>query len=213
MKFNLNLDSINYIKIVYSDRNGSPHCVKAAIKRMGEKEIFACAKFEGRLNIKTPQDVILSFICENGLYRTGTVLKFIQYEEPYIFFTLKTPDGIEYQQTREYFRVRLEENVILSYSKHNEVMRIACKSYDLSANGIKLQFDTPIQIPKDVQISINFEKRNVKTRARLIRIDEDDKVFKASFKFINLQEQDMDYISQICIQKQLEYKRARLQSE
>ena len=57
MKFNLNLDSINYIKIVYSDRNGSPHCVKAAIKRMGEKEIFACAKIVRIFNMMTKKVV------------------------------------------------------------------------------------------------------------------------------------------------------------
>ena len=91
MKFNLNLDSINYIKIVYQDENSSTRCTKAAIKRMGEREIFACAKFEDGLNIKTPQDILLSFICDNGLYRTTTPLKFIESEPPYVFFTIKTP--------------------------------------------------------------------------------------------------------------------------
>ena len=123
MQFNLNLDSINYIKFVYKDMEDSTHCTKAAIKRMGEREIFACAKFENDLKVKTPQTITLSFVCENGLYRTNTTLKYIEKDAPYIFFGITTPHGIEYQQNREYFRVKMAEDAILTF----EIGRASCR--------------------------------------------------------------------------------------
>ena len=203
MKFNLNLDNINYIKIVYKDRQDSTCCTKAAIKRMGEREIFACAKFEDGLNIQTPQDILLSFVCDNGLYRTTTTLKYIENDEPYTFFTLKTPEGLEYQQNREYFRVRLEEDAILSYN-HNI---LPCKVHNISANGIRLILPEKIDNLDEVSINILFKPRDVKTKAKFVRFDDEDGILKASFKFVDIAENDMDIISQKCIQKQLEYKR------
>ncbi len=206
MKFNLNLDSINYIKIVYKDSSGNPCYTKAAIKHMGEREIFACAKFENGLQIQTPQEVVISFICDNGLYRTNTTLKFIENEEPYTFFTLKTPLGLEYQQNREYFRVKMNEDAILNIQ--NNI--IACKVHDISANGVRLILPEKITIPDEVFIDILFKPKNIKTKAKFIRLDEEDGILKASFQFINLPENEMDIISQKCIQKQLEYKRSSL---
>ena len=115
MKFNLNLDNINYIKIVYKDKSDTVCCTKAAIKNMNERDIYACAKFENNLFLNTPQEVALSFVCENGLYRTSTTLKSIENDAPYIFFVMKTPVGIEYQQNREYFRVKMNEKAILYF--------------------------------------------------------------------------------------------------
>lgn len=203
MKFNLNLDNINYIKIVYKDRQDATCCTKAAIKHMGEREIFACAKFEDGLNIQTPQDVLLSFVCDNGLYRTTTTLKYIENDEPYTFFTLKTPEGLEYQQNREYFRVKLDEDAILSFN--NNI--IACKVHDISANGIRLILPEKIDNLNEVSINILFKPRDVKTKAQFVRFDDEDGILKASFKFVDISENDMDIISQKCIQKQLEYKR------
>ena len=133
MKFNLNLDNINYIKIVYKDKNDNACCTKAAIKNMSEREIYACAKFEDGLYIEFPQEISLSFVCDNGLYRTNTTLKYVENKNPFVFFYIKTPFGIEYQQNREYFRVRMDEDVIMTFNQTS----VACKVHDISANGIR----------------------------------------------------------------------------
>ncbi len=210
MKFSLNFDSINYIKIVYRDNNDSIHCTKSAIKHLGEREIHACAKFEEGLKINTPQEVSLSFICDNGLYRTNTTLKFVEYQEPYIFFTLKTPQGLEYQQNREYFRVKLEEDAILSYKENGQNIVLPCKTHDISANGVRLILDRKIDTIEPVTIDLLFKTKGVKAGAELVRTDNDDGIYKASFHFLDLPETDIDTISQICIKKQLEYKRKSL---
>ena len=210
MKFNLSLNGRNYIKIVYKDNNDVTHCKKAAIKQMGEREIFACAKFEEECSIKTPQEVMLSFICDNGLYRTTTTLKFIEINEPYVFFALKTPQGLEYQQNREYFRVRLREDAILSFKENGKNIILPCKTHDISANGVRLELERKIDTIEPVIIDLLFSPKSVKAKAELVRTDNDDGIYKASFHFLNLPEADVDIISQICIQKQLEYKRNSL---
>lgn len=203
MKFNLKSESINYIKILYNDNEDFTHCTKASVKRIDEHEIFACSRFDEGLYLKTPQDVSVSFVCENGLYRAKTVLKYVQNEEPYTFFSLKTPEEIEYQQNREYFRVKMEEDVLLSFD-HNV---IPCKIYDISANGIKLKLDKEIELPEDVHINILFQPHNIEAQAKFVRIDKYEESFLVSLSFIDLSEHDRDKISQKCFQIQLEHKR------
>lgn len=206
MKFNLNLENINYIKIVYSDSAGVGHYAKAAIKRLGEKEIFACMKYEKELRISIPQEVSISFACDNALYTAKTTLKMVENEEPYIFFTLKTPEEIEYRQNREYFRVKMNEDVILSFGG----TVLPCKIHDISANGISLKLDKEMQIPENVMLDILLTPKNIKTRAKYIRTDKEDGILKASFTFVNISERSRDLISQKCIQKQLQDKRKTL---
>lgn len=203
MKFNLKNENVNYIKILYNDNEGFTHCTKASVKRINEHEIFACSKFEDGLYLDTPQDVAVSFVCDNGLYRAATVLKSVENEEPYAFFAIETPDEIEYQQNREYFRVKMQEDVILSFAD----AAIPCKIYDISANGIKLKLDRNIAIPKNVKINMLFAPKNIETNAKYIRTDEENENLLASFHFVDLSESDRDKISQRCFQKQLEDKR------
>ena len=204
MKFNLNLDNINYIKIVYKDKSDTVCCTKAAIKNMNERDIYACAKFENNLFLNTPQEVALSFVCENGLYRTSTTLKYIENDAPYTFFAMKTPVGIEYQQNREYFRVKMDEDAIISFDKET----IPCKIHDISANGVRLILLRKVEIPEEADLDLLFAPKGIKTKAKFIRFDNEDNVPKVSFEFLGMKDSDRDFISQKCIQKQLEYKRS-----
>ncbi len=204
MKFNLNLDNINYIKIVYKDKSDTVCCTKAAIKNMNERDIYACAKFENNLFLNTPQEVALSFVCENGLYRTSTTLKYIENDGSYTFFAMKTPVGIEYQQNREYFRVKMDEDAIISFG--NET--IPCKIHDISANGVRLILLRKVEIPEEADLDLLFAPKGIKTKAKFIRFDNEDNVPKVSFEFLGMTDSDRDFISQKCIQKQLEYKRS-----
>lgn len=207
MKFNLKPESINYIKINYKDTNNFLHVTKAGVKRIDSREIYASTKYEEDLHVNTPQEVELSFISDDGLYKTKTDLKYISKEEPYIFFSLKTPLEIEYFQNREYFRVKIEEDVIMTFIQNNEVKRITGKTHDISANGICVEISDYLEFPEEINITILFDKKEIKTKAKYIRTDTEDKLFKASFHFIDLKESDLDFISQFCIKTQLENKR------
>lgn len=206
MQFNLSLENIKYTKIVYKDREENTRFIKAAIRSMNENELFACAKFEDGLDIQTPQEVSVSFICENGLYRTNTILKSFQNEEPYVFLFLQVPQGIEYQQNREYFRVKMNENVIVKFN--NSVK--TCKLYDISANGVRLVLDENITFSENVELNILFDKNNVTAKARYVRTDNDDNILKASFYFTKISDNDVDFIAKKCIQIQLSNRRSSI---
>ena len=206
MKFNLKVENIKYLKIFYKDKNDVGYITKAAVKSVSEREIIACAKFEDGLNINTPQDVSLSFVCENGLYKAESQLKYIKNSASYVLFTIKTPDEIEYRQSREYFRVKMDENVLLSFGNSS----VSCKIYDISANGIRLKLNEEIEIPKRVKLDILFADKDVRIDAEYIRTDYEDGILKASFCYKNLAENMRDIISKKCIQKQLIDKRNAL---
>ena len=210
MKFNLDVNNINYIKFVYKDADGFAHYVKASIKRLNDREIFVCSKYEDNVHIDTPQDIELSFACDNGLYKSNTELKFVEKDSPFVFFTIKTPENIEYHQNREYFRVKLNEDVLILYKTENEKpVNIKGEIYDLSANGVRITVDKNenISLPDIVQIVLYLSGKNIETQAKFIRAEDDEKCKRIAFNFIDLKESSADYISQICFKKQLENKR------
>ena len=206
MDFDLSVKSIKYIKVVYIDNNGSKHSVKANIKSSDETNMILCARAEQKLTMKTPQEVSLSIICDNGLYLAKSTIHTLRNTPPYVYFVLKTPDNIEYKQNREYFRVKMEVDAIL----HFQGTTLSCKTYDISANGVRVQLDQNIKLPSEVTIEILFYPKSIKTKANYVRRDSEDNIHKASFVFMNLPESKRDIISQRCIQKQLQDKRNSL---
>ena len=215
MRFALDINNVNYIKIVYKDTNGISHCTKAMPKQIGEKEIIACAKSEITPKVEAPQEVSLSFACDDGLYKTTAILKYITTlydDESYVYFRIKTPEEIEYRQDREFFRVRAGIKVIIYYNRPDigQIQKLECYAYDISANGIRVWFMEPTDIPQNTQLEIIFEERKIYTNAFCVRTDFENKISMLSFKFDKIKEQDADYISQFCIKKQLEQKRSQL---
>ena len=215
MKFALDINNVNYIKIVYKDVSGTSHCSKAIVKQIGEKEIIACTKADIKPKIDTPQEVNLSFACDDGLYKATTILKYISNlydDDSYVYFRLKTPEEIEYHQDREYFRVRAGIKVIIYYNQPDteQTQSLECYAYDISANGIRVWFMEPTDISQNVKLEILFDGRKIYTNAHCVRTDFENKISMLSFKFNGIKEQDVDYISQFCIKKQLEIKRSQL---
>ena len=211
MNFDLKPEIINYVKILYKDSGDFSHCVKASIKYFNEYDIYACVRKEEWENVPCPQEVTLNFACSNGLYRAKSTLKYTKYEEPYLYFSIKIPEDVEYQQNREFFRVHINKDVVISYRVEDDVIRVSCKTFDLSANGLKVQLEEKTFFPEEVFLDLYFDNREIRTKAKYIRSDEDDEIIKASFNFIDLEPCDLDYISRVCIKKQIEDKRSSLE--
>lgn len=207
MQFGLNLDEIKYIKILYKDTDGSK-ITKAAIKTINEKQMLACAKFEQGLNIITPQEITLSIVCLDGLYRTKTVLKSIENDEPYTFFMIETPQGLEYQQNREYFRVPLCYKA--KYFPKTTEGYFVVQTVDISANGVTFIIPELVIADEDTKFNIIIEGFEIYTKIRYVRSEKIENGYKISFRFTQILESDRDFISQVCIKKQLEEKRNRL---
>ena len=207
MKFNLDLNSVKYIKIIYKDINGRLSSTKAALKSIDNREIMACRKFEDGIQAETPQNITLSIVCSDGLYQTKTVLKSIENDEPYTFFYLETPSTIDYQQNREYFRVSVDYDCIYSTSSYYETKQIKTRTFDISANGISLIFPVHEVSMENARLYLTIDNRDIEVNLKFVRSEKIDKGYKFSFMFSKISNADQDFIAQTCIQKQLEQRR------
>lgn len=210
MKFNFNLEDIKYIKISYKDDFNNTRSIKAGIKNITEREITACSKFEDVLKIETPQEIILSIVCKDGLYKTKTILKSAENDEPYTFFFLNTPQGFEYQQNREYFRVPI--NIDCAYFvKHDDgLLKIDAKTVNISANGICISIPNLIISEKEAYINFDTEQKTIETKVKYVRSEKTTDGYLVSFAYVDFSDADRDLVSQICIKKQLEQRRNSL---
>ena len=210
MRFDINKENINYIKINYLDSDNCSHCIKAAVRLIGEFELLVSIKSEEKIFIPTPQSVELGIACDNGLYKAKTILKKVEYDAPYILFSLKKPEEMELQQNREYFRVKLQENANVIYEKDEQPVQFSAITYDISAKGVRIELEEEIEFPEKVVLLLFFENKTIEVNAKYIRTDVDDNIIKASFQFTDISEIDLDFISQICFKKQLEERRKSL---
>ena len=210
MKFTFNLEDIKYIKILYLDNNNNPHTVKGAVKSINDREIVSCIKFQEDIDVKKEQNVTLSIVCNEGLYRTDTKLKSVDIEEPYIFFILETPQGMEFQQNREYFRVASEYNCAYYIYNEEKTTCITGKTVDISANGISIIVPVHAVSEENSEIEIMIDERIVRSYVKCVRSEEVENGYKLSFMFEQISNSDRDFISQVCIKKQLEQKRNSL---
>lgn len=204
MKFSFKLEEIKYVKISYKDSDGYIENIKAAIKDINEKEILICTRYMNSLDIDLPQEIDFSVICNDGLYKTKTILKSAEADEPYIFFYLETPAGIEYQQNREYFRVPVDYNCIYKVRENNQFIEYSAKTYDISANGVSIILEDHIISEKPCELSLNINGIDILTHARYIRSEKIDEGYRISFSFTSISDLDRDFLSQVCIKKQLQ---------
>ncbi len=207
MKFNLKLEEIKYAKVSYKDNSGSSCSKKVAVKTINEREILACAKFEENLNIDSPQEVVLSIVCNEGLYKTKTILKALDNDEPYLFIVLETPKGVEFEQNREYFRVSADFNCIYKIMIDDELKEFEAKTIDISANGVSILLPINAVADNFADIVMAINGKLVQSRVRYVRTEKLDEGYKLSFTFTKISESDRDYISQVCLQKQLAERR------
>ena len=210
MILNMNPEDIKYVKILYQDSGEKACSVRAAIRGITKTEIMCCAKFEDGLHIKTSQDITFSIVCTEGLYRTKTVLRKVENDEPYTFFFITPPASLEYQQNREYFRVELALKCIFSYRLNGEIINIQSQTTDISASGVSIILPQREIGNEDAWLSIMANHRQIKTKVRYIRDEKTGSEYKVSFRFTEISEPDRDYVSQICIKKQLEDRRKNL---
>ena len=207
MRFNIDIEDIKYLKITYQDAANNSCTVRAAIKVFDEDGIMACT-FAGIETLpQIPQEVVLSLICPDGLYKPKTTLKSAKYSEPYVVFTLAPPQGLEREQNREYFRVPAGYDCIYTLNVDNKQLTFRAKTADISANGISLIIPEHVISNEECHLIININGIKIETDAKYIRSEKIDKGYRLSFTYTNISNQHRDFISRTCIHKQLEQKR------
>ena len=198
---NINELDVNYLKITII-KSRSVHFAKTF--RVKEKLIGADVKEGLPANIKLPQEVFLGFVTSEAMYFAQSILLTTKSSEQCTTFVIKNPGEFKRQQKRNYFRVLTDLSVKISYNYNGLVNTIRCKTYDLSAGGIKVNLYSPAMIPQNVDITIEFEDKIITTNAKLKHMYYKSNPLKASFEFMNIDSKDKDYISGYCIRKQAE---------
>jgi len=209
MNFNLSIENIKYVKVLYANPEGNPISVRTALRRIDEREIIVCFKAEDGKDfvLQTPQQVTTSIVCTEGLYRTKTTLKSYSCEPPYISFFLETPASLEYQQNREYFRIPARYNCVYYVDNNGQPSAFDARTADISANGVSIILPVHIFSEEDAEIEMMVEEKLVPAKIRYIRSEKTEDGYKLSFKYTEISNRDKDYISQVCIKKQLADKR------
>ena len=207
MKFSFKLEEIKYVKLGYKDSEGYIENSKAAIKEINEKQILACARFNDGIELDLPQEIDFSVICNDGIYKTKTILKSVEKDEPYVFFILETPVGIEYQQNREYFRVPVKYDCIYKIREDGSIKEFSAQTADISANGVSIILPTHTISEEISELVININDIKIVTKVHYVRSEKVDNGHRLSFSFASISELDRDFISQVCIKKQLEQRR------
>ena len=211
MKFDFTQEEIHYVKIIYRNSDGKAASVKASVRSISENNITACAKSSDGLYIKTPQDIVLGIICKEGLYSSDTTLKSVYNDKPYTFFNITKPQDFEFHQNREFFRVNLNLECIYSYESENKFINIKTKTVDISANGVTILLASMGATTGALYLNIEANGRKIKTKVKYIRSEKTDSGYRVSLRYDDISEHDRDYISQICLQKQLSDKRKMLE--
>jgi hypothetical protein len=199
-------EDINYIKVLYQD-DEIQLSQKLAVKRISEKEIFGSAKIEEGLYIKTPLEVVLCVICDDGLYSAKTKLKYIDNQLPFVYFSIENPSEFEYHQNREYFRVPVDYNCKYSFNYNGVIKHFDAQVVDISANGLSIIQSSSCIPTGDVNIEILINSKIIHAKIAYVRTEKKDNQNRLSFKIIEISDFDRDFISKICIQKQIEQRR------
>lgn len=210
MRADINIEHIKYTKLFCKDIDGKNHELNAHVKYLKENEILINTTFLENIEISTEQEIKLNIVCIDGVYNLTTNIIKMENDRPYTFFYLKKPKQTEFQQKREYFRVLANYNCTYKLILNNEYTRYETKTYDISANGVSIILPEIIIPERDAEISININNKIVTPKVKYIRNEKINENYKLSFQFIEIIENERDYISQTCFKKQLEQRKNSL---
>ena len=207
MKFNLKIEEINYAMISYKDNEESFCTVKAEIKKIDSKFLLANVKFQADLSIEIPQEIFLNFICNDGIYYAKTSLLSLKNDAPYTIFYIKTPEIVEHQQKREFFRVKAQYDCVYSIKNNGVISEYKTQTADISAGGVSIILATEEQAQKITEITLRINNTPITARVTYVRSTPVADTMKASFKFDKISETNREFITQACFQKQMEERR------
>ncbi len=203
MKFNFNRASINYIQITYKLSDSTLCSCKTSLRDADDKTVILSCKFDDELKLTSNTEVVMDIVCNDGLYRAKTRLKYTTKESPYLYLFLENPSDIVYQQNREFFRVEEVFECLCIIKENGELRQYKSETIDISANGVSLLFTSKIVVENPVNLILKINNKELRITARLVRTENYGKFYKISFTYTKILESDRDYISQYCIQKQL----------
>ena len=85
----------------------------------------------------------------------------------------------------------------------DELKEFEAKTIDISANGVSILLPINAVVDNFADIVMAINGKLVQSRVRYVRTEKLEEGYKLSFTFTKISESDRDYISQVCLQKQV----------
>lgn len=210
MNFDFKRANINYVQISYKQADSSLCFFKVGIKEINDKTILVTRKSDKNIKLDTDDVITLNIVCEDGIYKGQSKIKYIKHEPPYMYILLDFPQDLTHQQNREYFRIEEKYKCTCIYKDNGRLMQCDTETIDISANGISLMFNKKLTPESSVRLILNIKDKVLEIVTRVVRAESFNNYYKLSLAFTKISESDRDYISQICIQKQILERRNNL---
>ena len=203
MKLNFNLDDIKYLRLEYGT-DGRDFSTKLALKEKRENDFIAIIPADNEFSLHTPQKVFLTFICDDGLYKTRTTVKEIIKDDEFYNVVIDNPETLDYQQNREYYRILAEYDCIYTVETADGMESFNAVTYDISAGGVSIITTENIVPTRETSLVIFMPDRDLKTHLQFVRCEAlENNEYKLSFIFTDLAEKDFEMLSELCVKKQL----------
>ena len=164
-----------------------------------------------------PQQIMLKFVIDDLLYIAEATLEDVEIKRPRVYFRIKAPEILKFEQHRKYYRISLRRLCLL-VATNNEGCSSAflARSINLSAGGVLInRLETLAE--DDKYITINPEEYSrfnlvivlemdkvLKLSARYVRQEEGKKSWRYGFEFTEISKEKTDFINKYVIGKQID---------
>jgi len=206
-----------YIEIL--DNKGEVQRYSSRVENMSEDRVVLASPIKHRTPVFVPSGNYVTVIFTDNLCVYSFRSKVIaNYNQRIPFMVVKTPDKLEKIQQREYVRVPINLNVLLSYTDEDDQTReIWCKSRDLSGGGLMLVNSKPFKLSKGDEVNLTFhlEGETISVKGEIMRVYHELDISGIErhilgVKFKELSEKDRQKIIKFVYQRQIELRRKGL---
>ena len=205
MKFRLNIDYIKFTELKCGNTT-----IKCDVRSINNEKIFLCSKYNVDYLKIASQDVVAKFVCIDGLYTIKTKLELVKRDEPYVIFTLKTPLEMNFEQKRNFFRIETSQSCICETELDGVISQYSGIIVNLSANGVCALFPNYFLTNGECSFKFKLDGKDFILKSKYIRSENYNNNYKVSFTFTEIADEEKDFISKTCFQKQLENRRKNM---
>ena len=203
MRLNFNLENIKYLKLEYQTSEKKSAVLKLALREKLENEFIAITKGKNIPNMSLPAPVKIGFVCHDGLYITESRVDKIETIDGSTLFYILNPRTLDYQQNRYYYRIIKEMDCIYTVVDENGTNSYSAVTYDISAGGVSILLqENPIS-KGECSIVIMHEGHDIKAYLEFVRCEIFEDMYKLSFMFTDIDEQDRKRLLDLCVNNQL----------
>lgn len=170
------------------------NATKCHVVSVSEESFEVKLDIQGKYEID--ESVELFTMTSKGQLYFETIIKDIQGDILSLWF----PINYRYLQRREYSRIHMDKEIVLTKEGSN----IDAKIVDISAGGLKVTTNEQLELMTQYSLSLNIDNEITNCTFEPIRIEANANKFVASGRFNDITSHDRIALVQYCFRKQIE---------